>query len=285
MDNYRTSQKITYTRRDFLQIAGIASVSLCGVVNLGGCKRNSAEDEMNYYIQKKDKLLEDFDDLSGIVKNIFLENFSASTVSHWMAEAKEDYRRIIPQIPYIGGDENKLTRQLVLSSALMPYLTILKGNGVDTRQTGKIIFDAATIYFQNEIIKPMRWLLGWYALSGFNQNATIKSAERTQLRKYPEDWVMEFVEGEKGNFEYGVNYTECGLVKYYADQGLQEFVPYLCLTDYPLLALLGIELRRTQTLANGGLYCDFRFVKRGPGPLGWPPESLPEWTGRKGVKP
>ncbi len=78
----------------------------------------------------------------------------------------------------------------------------------------------------------------------------------------------------------GINYRECGLVKLYKAHGVEEFTPYLCLTDYSLLSLLDIELKRTQTIANGGSFCDFRFSKNDKGPSGWPPESLPEWTGK-----
>jgi hypothetical protein len=59
--------------------------------------------------------------------------------------------------------------------------------------------------------------------------------------------------------------------KFLHSQGADELAPYPCLLDYALFGALGIELRRTQTLAEGGERCDFRFKKGGEAPAGWPP--------------
>ncbi|RLD77817.1 MAG: hypothetical protein DRJ10_11305 [Bacteroidetes bacterium] len=280
MNNCKTCQGSVYTRRDFVKKTTLISASLCVGMNLISCKKDTPVTEKNYYIQKKDELLNDFDELSLIVKNILLENFPLSRVNKWKDEAKKEYSLIIPQLPYVGGDDSDFTRYLILSAAFIPYLKILRENGISTRQIGKLIFDASKIYYNREISKVLRPAIKWYTLSGFNQNSTKELALKTQLRKYKEDWVMEFVKGEEGKFEYGINYKECGLVKLYKVYDVAEFTPYLCLTDYSLLTLLGIELKRTHTIANGAASCDFRFINNDKGPTGWPPESLPEWTGK-----
>jgi len=57
-------------------------------------------------------------------------------------------------------------------------------------------------------------------------------------------------------------------------QVVSELAPYLCLTDDALFGVLGIELTRTQRLANGGERCDFRFKWGGEMSSGWPPPWL-----------
>ena len=280
MGNCKKCHSSVYSRRDFIKKTAVASASLCIGINMASCKKELSVNEKDYYILRKEELLDDFDELSLIVKNILLKKFPLSKVNKWKDEGKKDYSLLIPQLPYVGGDDSRLTRLLILSAAFIPYLKILRKNNISTRQIGEVIFDASKIYFDNEISKPFRPLIGWYTLSRFKQNASKKVALKTQLRKYKEDWVMEFVEGEEGKFEYGINYKECGLVKLYKAHGVEEFTPYLCLTDYSLLSLLGIELKRTQTIANGGSFCDFRFIKNDKAPTGWPPESLPEWSGK-----
>jgi len=280
MNNCKTCQGSVYTRRDFVKKTTLISASLCVGMNLISCKKDTPVTEKNYYIQKKDELLNDFDELSLIVDKILLEKFPLSRVNKWKDEAKKGYSLIIPQLPYVGGDDSDFTRLLILSAAFIPYLKILRKNDVSTRQNGKMIFDASKIYYNKEISKSLRPIIRWYTFSDFKQNTTKKVALKTQLRKYKEDWVMEFIKGDEGKFEYGVNYKECGLVKLYKAHGVEEFTPYLCLTDYSLLTLLGIELKRTQTIANGGAFCDFRFINNDKGPTGWPPESLSEWTGK-----
>lgn len=59
--------------------------------------------------------------------------------------------------------------------------------------------------------------------------------------------------------------------------------PYHCLTDYALFGTLGIELKRTMTLAQGGEKCDFRF-KKGKSSSGWPPPWLDTQKQKQGVK-
>lgn len=99
----------------------------------------------------------------------------------------------------------------------------------------------------------------------------------TQLRRYPGDWVADYLEGDGGEFDYGLDITECGICKFYHQQGADELAPYLCLSDYVLSDALGRGLVRCQTLAEGDPVCDFRF-KRGretyvePLRDGWPPK-------------
>jgi hypothetical protein len=71
-----------------------------------------------------------------------------------------------------------------------------------------------------------------------------------------------------------MNYTECGVVKFLRSQEADELAPYLCLTDYALFGALGIGLKRTMTLAEGGVRCDFRFKKGAEACSGWPPPWL-----------
>jgi hypothetical protein len=64
---------------------------------------------------------------------------------------------------------------------------------------------------------------------------------------------------------------ECGIMKYLETQDALEFTPYLCAIDYITFFAMGIELRRTQTLAFECEKCDFRFIMQGkPRKPSWP---------------
>lgn len=78
-------------------------------------------------------------------------------------------------------------------------------------------------------------------------------------------WVFDFVEGERaeGGFEYGVDYRRCAIRELAIAQGAAEFAPYICLADVSGSDLLGWGLARTETLAQGGSRCDFRFHRGG----------------------
>jgi hypothetical protein len=67
------------------------------------------------------------------------------------------------------------------------------------------------------------------------------------------------VEGNGQDFDWGVDYTECGICKFYQAQGAYELVPYLCALDFPSSEAADAGLVRTTTLGTGGLRCDFRY--------------------------
>ena len=59
--------------------------------------------------------------------------------------------------------------------------------------------------------------------------------------------------------------------------GHEDYVPYLCLTDYAKYKALNIQLERTKTIGNGESICDFRFCKNGSPVEGWPPINVKEF--------
>ncbi len=269
-------------RRTFLKAAGGAALVLsCGLTPCS-CSRKKgelAEEELNYYTNQDEKLTEEFNKAALMQKELLLSDFGESRVNKWTVAARDEFKSLIPRLPYIGGDENSMTRFLVISAILMPWVKVLRENEVPMRRNGRMIYDMANEYY-DRIPAPIRWYLGWSNFWESRKEKTRAAAELSGLRRYPDDWVYEFVEGDGEGFEYGIDMTECGLVKFWGSQGLGEFVPYLCLTDWAFWKAVGIRAARTQTIANGGDRCDFRYVGRGEvGRSGWPPESNPEWTG------
>jgi hypothetical protein len=71
--------------------------------------------------------------------------------------------------------------------------------------------------------------------------------------------VYEVVAGERPDQAWGINYLECGVVKFFHAQGADDFAPYMCLIDFLMFPAMGVTLERQGTLANGCTHCDFRF--------------------------
>jgi hypothetical protein len=54
--------------------------------------------------------------------------------------------------------------------------------------------------------------------------------------------------------------TLCPLADYFKDQGVPELTPHAaCNLDYCAAREFGVELDRSQTIADGAAYCDFRW--------------------------
>lgn len=89
----------------------------------------------------------------------------------------------------------------------------------------------------------------------------LKWAKESKKRTYENDWVVEVLPGGK-TFDLGYDYLECGICKRCRDEGCPELTRYLCRMDFVLAELMGMELMRTTTIAEGGERCDFRYRRK-----------------------
>ena len=88
-------------------------------------------------------------------------------------------------------------------------------------------------------------------------------SRQSHLKKYRNDWVVDIIEGgSQDDFVLGYDYHTCGICNLCRDEGCFELAKYLCRMDYVLADMMGMKLTRTQTLAEGGKYCDFRYGRK-----------------------
>lgn len=82
--------------------------------------------------------------------------------------------------------------------------------------------------------------------------------KESHLKKYENDWIVDVLE-QTEQFDLGYNYYQCGICKLCTDENCFELAKYLCQLDFVLADMMGMKLERTQTIAEGGDYCDFRY--------------------------
>ncbi len=133
-------------------------------------------------------------------------------------------------------------------------------------------------YYYNSQPKILKWFTRKLTHSKYAIRNAKKKSKIMQLMEYPENWVCEYVESNGINFDLGINYTECGICKFYKKQGAEKYLPFLCLLDYATFRAFGIGMKRTKTIGNGSDICDFRFSKKFETPRGWPPDNLEEFN-------
>ncbi len=187
-------------------------------------------------------------------------------------ESLQGFEVLLPEIPYIGGDENRYTKNLYLTAAMLAMYRSLQARGTSVEEAARLIYLGTASFFNSF---PTRWLMRWQGrrmLGPKRIEQLRRDAARSQERRYPDDWVFEFVEGDGHDCEMRMDFSECGIVKYLDREGAPELAPYLCWIDYPQFAALRLRLDRTETLAQGGRCCDFR-VSRGQ-PVHVEPEFL-----------
>jgi len=192
------------------------------------------------------------------------------------ANTYDEFKVMLSKLPYIGGDENILTFIFVSSAAALAYIRILEKHGLATETIGTILND---VYFDvyGSLPEFVKWLLRWSEFSTSHRNKLKAFANESQLREYPGNWVMEYVEGNGDNFDYGCNYTECAALKFYREMGAEKYMPYVCVMDLTASSALRTGLHRTTTLYYGGNTCDFQYKKNRLSLPGIPLENLPEY--------
>ena len=236
----------------------------------------SIEEEKNYYIKNMPRMMEQFDEYSQMAKDVLIKYFDDSKAKELVAKAQKEYEKLIPQLPFIGGAKNVMTSFLNNSILALAIMRALEERGLEFREIGKLSYD---IVEHQSTIEAQEGAGDQIFQEGY-LNILKHVAKESQLRRYPGDWVIEFVEGDGATFDYGYDITECGIYKLFKELGAEHFVPFICLSDYATARASGYGLKRTQILSNGAPVCDFRFSKGGDTPRGWPPEKLEDYKNK-----
>ena len=252
-------------------IAGGLILAGLSMIRAGGKRRFEEEVGSNYYIRNKARLLREHRKMTAIGQEIMATGrglsarYDADFAAAVTRESLSEFERLLPALPYIGGERNSLTGNLVSSASALAFYRAMKRRGKSIEETGELLYRIMEAWIRR-YPRVVRFLMGRYYMSRLNQRRARQTAAVSQKRQYPGDWVREHVEGDGVTFDWGMDYTECGIVKFLHSQGADEFTPYLCLTDYALFGALGIELKRTMTLAEGCEKCDFRLKTGGDQP-------------------
>jgi hypothetical protein len=268
-------------RREFLRDSAVAvgAVLLCSCSRTGSRHaESSGEAEDDYYTSRKSELLEGFDELREHTRPVLTASYGAELADAIDEDAHREFESLIPEIPYIGGDGNELTDELVQASMALALHRAMSKHGKTVEESGAVLIQTVEAMVAS-YPKLLTAALGFYEMSGFGQRKMRKAALKSQQRAYPEDWVFSFVEGDGEAFDHGIDFTECGIVKFFRAQGAEELAPYLCLADYPMSEAFGTGLIRNTTIAGGAERCDFRFKRGREIPPGWRPGAEDEVMG------
>ena len=220
----------------------------------------------SYYLSRKPQILALFDEHAQALRRPMADRYGRGVAGAIIAEARRWHEALIPEIPYVGGDENPMTRHLIRSTTGLALYKAMSARGKSAVETGRILYDA--------VVEQVSHLPPLPPHSPEDLAPKREQARKSQQRRYPGDWVWEFVEGDGVEFDYGYDFLECGTQKLYRAHGADEFLPFYCYLDFVTYRTAGWGFFRTMTLAEGYERCDFRFKKGGRTDRGWPPPFL-----------
>lgn len=226
------------------------------------------ESEKDYYLKKKGTMMRQFDVVMNLVKNGLIEKFNEGRFNEFALNSRKDFEMLIHQIPYIGGKTNRFTENLINATSMLALMTNLEKQGLEFHEIGELCYNLFETFFK---VMPSEDIFQEEYIHKFQEDA-----KDSMLRKYPEDWIYEFIKGDGKAYDYGIDFIECGIYHFFKKNNAEYLVPLMCIVDYVKARASGYELKRTQTIARGDPVCDFCFIKGGTSPRGWPLENLKE---------
>ncbi len=255
------------SRRDFMRLTLVVGSGLL----LTACGQSPVDERPeNYYRQNKGEIMKEIKPAMVLVRKIAANRLGEAEAAQVVAEAMNEFERLLPDLPYIGGSQNGLTTNLSNSAASLAFYRAMLAHGQTVEQTGEILYRAV----ESQAAVPLMGLGGRFATSDMAQQKLEQVAKLSHERQYPGDWVFDFVQGDSETFDYGIDYLECGICKYLQAQQASELTPYLCLLDFPMSRAMNTGLVRTATLAHGAQRCDFRYKTGRPCQREWTPDFL-----------
>jgi hypothetical protein len=216
-----------------------------------------------YYTSSKEKLLKDFDKTCALMKDALVTRYTEEFVGTLEKAVREEYEKLIPEIPYIkGGRARALNSFLLITAQELSAYKAMEKQGKPPSEAWELCHEALRLNM-TKIPSWKKWIMRRIMFSGIMKKIVAKRARKGEKARFGE-FEIEYLGGGENNFDFGVNYLQCGNYNFAMKHGGEPFAPYICMSDIVLSDAMGWGLSRTQTLTDGCGYCDFRFKEGAP---------------------
>src|SRR4249919_2535321 len=190
------------------------------------------------------------------------ERAQLSDIDGIRQEVMDEFEVVLTQMPYVGGAESRMSDFFMRLLGFMAIGRVLQRRGVRKDVIAELELESFKRHMLT-VSEVERLEAGRKFMSDDSKALIREQAARSHEQKYQGDFVYDYVEpGPDDTFEFGVNYRACGFCKFAAKHGDREILPHICGLDFASYDLRGIHLERTQTLAQGAPYCNFRFSRK-----------------------
>lgn len=218
------------------------------------------DQRLGYYTARSGRLLRAFDRTAASVKDWAAARYGEAVADALRKDAREEYAKLIPEIPFITGVRARMLNAFLLITAqeVAAYKAMTK-HGKSADEAWELCHQALRLGVRR-IPRWKRWLSRRLMFSRLTRWLMARR-EREHTRGVFGDFELEYLVGDEDEFDLGVNYLQCGNYRFAVRHGAEAFAPYICMSDIALSDAMGWGLMRTRTLADGCEHCDFRFKK------------------------
>ena len=246
-------------RRRFLQLSALCSLALLPICGLNRQVAFAATlSNGNYYLIHQTELISAFNQVLGAAQQFWQPRFGVPRTALMVNQARAKFKSLLAGLPEVGGERNWDTQFIPIAAWYVALYQPMKTQGMSAEDVGQLIYRIYQIQLAETPEAEAK--AEGDALFSTDTLAQMHAwADWTQQREYPANWVAQFIPGDGKNFDFGYDYAECGLVKYFKSQGVPELAPYVCLNDFIKSAAIGSGLERSKTIAMGDGVCNFRY--------------------------
>jgi hypothetical protein len=212
-----------------------------------------------YYEARRAGLLRNFDRFAKRASRSLTRRYDAAFAEAVLADARAEFERIIPEIPYIGGRKNVFTPVMVVNGWIIALHRAMQARGKSVDAVIGVCSEVSDDFFRT-IPGFLLRLGGRAAFTRFARRFFEKQAARSQERRHPEDFVYRVRTGNGDDL--ALIFDECAVNKFYAAQGVPELGPYCSFFDVTYSRLMNMGIDASETIGLGCGQCRMRF-KRG----------------------
>ena len=272
-------------RRDFLRTIGISCLGACfnplKVFGAGSRSLKSAAAFQAAYTSRlnplrtsiagltsadgltyaPEPLLQEYDERAQWRRELYLQIFGEDEIDEILAEMRQSFADIIPEMPYIGEANFHLIWFIPNSEKLAEYL-VAQNYGITKKQFSNIHLTQAA---KDQLAQGEEVLIEAGKMNFGYRTERLMSAWSlwSQFRTYPEDYIYRFRKGDGVDFDWGMDYTQCSnVILYKKYDALDLLLPLVCTMDDLAGSAMRTGYRRTMQLATGDPMCDLRWKLR-----------------------
>jgi hypothetical protein len=235
-------------RRDFIKACGVGLTACC-------CSPLNAYATQNQTYSAR-KLLQDYDQKEATRRVLYTSLFGAAVIDTVLAQMRNSFEAIIPDIPYIGQINFHLQWHIPNAEKLAEWL-VAKEHGVSMLEFSQLHLDQA---LADLLSMPDPAKIGSFQFGPITEIMMQLTAAESQLRIYPEAHIFTFVKGDGVDFDWGLDYSQCPNVILYNKYGAGDLVyPLICTQDDVAGFAMRTGYHRTTEIARGDAICDLRW--------------------------
>ena len=183
--------------------------------------------------------------------------FTKAEVYRLLDQSWSDFDKLVPDVsrePTFGSRMN--VRLAALTLAMLRSLT---NNGIERAYAIELIGDTCWKIYQywGRVGRFLGRLSGRDPIQGHAKRIGKDGSWPMSFPFNPPGYRARYVAAQGG---LGFDVIRCPVAEYFHTHGSEDLaVGTWCMLDYPLAEMIEMRLVRTQTLANGGPQCDFRW--------------------------